>query len=61
MMDLRQAAQWLPASTLVGAPATRVTRVHSDTRSLRSGDLFVAIRGDHHDGNLFLAQSFPAS
>jgi UDP-N-acetylmuramoyl-tripeptide--D-alanyl-D-alanine ligase len=57
MMDLRQAAQWLPASTLVGAPATRVTRVHSDTRSLRSGDLFVAIRGDHHDGNLFLAQA----
>jgi len=56
-MDLHQAAQWLPGSTLVGEPATRVTRVHSDTRSLRSGDLFVAIRGDHHDGNLFLAQA----
>ncbi len=57
MMELHQAAQWLPGSTLVGAPATRLTRVHSDTRSLRSGDLFVAIRGDYHDGNLFLAQA----
>lgn len=57
MMHLRQAAQWLPGSTLVGDPDTHVTRVHSDTRSLRSGDLFVAIRGEHHDGNLFLAQA----
>ncbi len=32
-------------------------RVHSDTRSLQPGDLFVAIRGDNFDGNQFLAQA----
>ena len=57
MMDLRQAVQWLPGSTLVGDAAQRVTRVHSDTRTLQPGDLFVAIRGDTFDGNQFLAQA----
>ncbi len=57
MMDLRQAAQWLPGSTLVGNPAKHVSRVHSDTRSVQPGDLFVAIAGDNFDGNQFLAQA----
>lgn len=57
MMDLRQIVQWLPASTLVGDARQRVTRVHTDTRSLQPGDLFVAIRGDNFDGNQFLAQA----
>jgi len=56
-MDLRQAVQWLPGSTLVGDANRRVTRVHSDTRTLQRGDLFVAIRGDTFDGNRFLAQA----
>ncbi len=57
MMDLRQAVQWLPGSTLVGDAAQPVTRVHTDTRSLQPGDLFVAIRGDSFDGNQFLSQA----
>ncbi len=57
MMTLAQAHALLPGSTLVGDGATAIRRVHSDTRTLRAGDLFVALRGDTFDGNDFLAQA----
>ncbi len=38
----------------IGAP---VLRVHTDTRTLRPGDLFVALRGERFDGNDWLAQA----
>ena len=47
----------LPAATLVGEPSTPLLRVHTDTRSLRAGDLFVALRGERFDANDFLAQA----
>ena len=55
MMTLAQAHALLPDSTLVGDAAIEVERVHSDTRTLRAGDLFVALRGEHFDGHDFLA------
>ena len=55
MMTLALAHNLLPGSTLVGAPDTLVARVHSDTRSLRPGDLFVALRGERFDAHDFLA------
>ena len=45
------------AARLVGDGATRFARVHSDTRTLRAGDLFVALRGERFDANDFLAQA----
>ena len=57
MMTLAQAAAWLPGSVLIGDPATPITRVHTDTRSLQAGDLFVALKGDNFDGNAFLVQA----
>ena len=57
MMTLAQAHALLPASQLVGDGGTRILRVHSDTRTLRAGDLFVALRGERFDGNDFLAQA----
>ncbi|MFZ2651381.1 MAG: UDP-N-acetylmuramoyl-tripeptide--D-alanyl-D-alanine ligase [Burkholderiaceae bacterium] len=59
MMTLAQAHALLPGSALVGE-STRdanlvVRRVHSDTRSLQRGDLFVALRGEHFDAHDFLA------
>ena len=47
----------LPATTLVGDPATPLLRVHTDTRTLRAGDLFVALRGERFDANDFVAQA----
>ena len=57
MMTLDQAHAMLPDSQLVGDGATRVLRVHSDTRTLREGDLFVALKGEHFDGHDFMAQA----
>jgi len=57
MMTLAQAHALLPASTLVGDATLEVLRVHSDTRSLQPGDLFVALKGENFDAHDFLAQA----
>ena len=57
MMTLAQAHALLPGSVLVGDGATEVLRVHSDTRSLQAGDLFVALKGERFDAHDFLAQA----
>ncbi|MDP2034431.1 MAG: UDP-N-acetylmuramoyl-tripeptide--D-alanyl-D-alanine ligase [Polaromonas sp.] len=57
MMTLQQALQWLPSARLVGDGALRFSRVHSDTRSLRPGDLFVALKGERFDAHDFLPQA----
>ncbi len=57
MMTLQQALQWLPSARLVGDGALCFTRVHSDTRSLRPGDLFVALKGERFDAHDFLPQA----
>ncbi|MBT3066790.1 UDP-N-acetylmuramoyl-tripeptide--D-alanyl-D-alanine ligase [Rhodoferax sp. U11-2br] len=60
LMTLQQAASWLDQAQAVGMDATvlvAVARVHSDTRSLQPGDLFVALRGEHFDANAFLAEA----
>jgi len=54
MMTLAQAHALLPGSVLVGDGALRFERVHSDTRTLRAGDLFVALRGERFDAHDFL-------
>jgi UDP-N-acetylmuramoyl-tripeptide--D-alanyl-D-alanine ligase len=56
-MTLAQAQQWIPDSRLVGDPATVIARVHTDTRTLAPGDLFVALKGERFDANDFLAQA----
>ena len=57
MMTLAQAHGWLPGSRLIGDGATALARVHTDTRSLQSGDLFVALKGERHDAHDFLMQA----
>jgi UDP-N-acetylmuramoyl-tripeptide--D-alanyl-D-alanine ligase len=57
MMSLAQAHALLPGSRLWGAGGITITRVHSDTRSLTAGDLFVALRGERFDGHDYLPQA----
>nr|WP_092946564.1 Mur ligase family protein [Roseateles sp. YR242] len=47
----------LPAVQLVGDAGTQISRVSTDTRQLREGDLFVALRGERFDANDFLPQA----
>lgn len=57
MMTLQQAMRWLPSAQLVGDGNVMPARVHTDTRSLKPGDLFVALKGDNFDAHEFLAQA----
>jgi UDP-N-acetylmuramoyl-tripeptide--D-alanyl-D-alanine ligase len=54
MMTLRQVAAWLPGAAVFGDPDVAITRVHTDTRTLQAGDLFVALRGENFDANAML-------
>lgn len=57
MMDLALVHQLVPGARLVGERSLAVQRVHTDTRSLQAGDLFVALRGERFDAHAFLAQA----
>ncbi len=61
MLTLGQAQQWLGAARLVSddanAAALSFLRVHSDTRTLEPGDLFVALHGERFDANDFLLEA----
>ena len=57
MLTLQQAGQWLGNARLLGDAEVAFKRVHSDTRSIEPGDLFVALRGERFDANDFLAQA----
>ncbi|MDI9329757.1 MAG: UDP-N-acetylmuramoyl-tripeptide--D-alanyl-D-alanine ligase [Alphaproteobacteria bacterium] len=56
LFSLKQAATWIPGAALVGDADLGVQRVHTDSRTLQVGDLFVALRGERFDGHDFLAQ-----
>jgi len=57
MMTLQQALQWIPGGKLVGDGNAAIARVHTDTRTLQAGDLFVALKGERFDANDFLADA----
>ncbi|MGI9132993.1 MAG: UDP-N-acetylmuramoyl-tripeptide--D-alanyl-D-alanine ligase [Rhodoferax sp.] len=57
MMTLEQALPWLDGARLCHAGQTPVQRVHTDTRSIAPGDLFLALKGEHFDANTLLAQA----
>ena len=56
MMTLGLAHRLLPDAVLSGDPATPIARVHTDTRTLQAGDLFVALCGERYDAHDFLPQ-----
>ena len=57
MFTLAQALRWIPGGKLVGEGATEVLRVHSDTRTLQAGDLFIALKGERFDATDFLTDA----
>jgi UDP-N-acetylmuramoyl-tripeptide--D-alanyl-D-alanine ligase len=67
MMSLQQALeliqQRIPQARLVGdgtSATVYFSRVHTDSRSLQAGDLFVALRGERFDAHQFLPQAAQA-
>ena len=51
MMSIDQVVQWLPGAQLEGNGSTVVCRVHTDTRTVEAGDLFIALKGERYDAN----------
>lgn len=56
-MTAAQVHGFLPGSVLVGDGSVSVRRVHTDSRTLQPGDLFVALRGEKFDANAFLTDA----
>jgi UDP-N-acetylmuramoyl-tripeptide--D-alanyl-D-alanine ligase len=60
-----QMARWIVADIakavkgklVSGFPETEIHGVSTDTRSIRGGDLFVALEGERHDGHDFVAEA----
>ena len=61
MMNLQQVAQWLnpvqASHAGLDLAQVQVQRVHTDSRSIEPGDLFVAMRGERFDANDFLLEA----
>ncbi len=57
MKTLGQLLPQLSGARVVGRPDVAITRVHTDTRSLQPGDLFVALKGERFDAHDFLPQA----
>ena len=57
MKILEQMLCQLTGAHLVGGLGGPILRVHTDTRSLQPGDLFVALKGDTFDAHEFLAKA----
>lgn len=48
------------AGEIIGSPTVPLIGISIDTRTLAAGDIFVAIRGDKHDGHDFVPAAFAA-
>jgi UDP-N-acetylmuramoyl-tripeptide--D-alanyl-D-alanine ligase len=57
MMSVQDAARSFSGAHLVGNGGIGFARVHTDTRSIAQGDLFVALKGEHFDANNMLLEA----
>jgi UDP-N-acetylmuramoyl-tripeptide--D-alanyl-D-alanine ligase len=57
MMTLGHVAGWMSGAHMVGDASTHIHRVHTDTRTIEPGDLFVALQGERYDANAFLLEA----
>jgi UDP-N-acetylmuramoyl-tripeptide--D-alanyl-D-alanine ligase len=58
MFSVKEILQATGGRLLMGKPAFKVRGVSIDSRTIRRGELFVALKGDRFDGHAFLAEVF---
>ena len=57
-LTLQQAVAWITCARMLEQSCdVSVARVHTDTRTVESGDLFVALKGERFDANDFLQEA----
>ena len=49
--------RWAGGTLLSGAPEATVTVICTDSRTLKAGDLFLALRGPNFDGHTFIDEA----
>jgi UDP-N-acetylmuramoyl-tripeptide--D-alanyl-D-alanine ligase len=54
MINLGKLHAWLEGSKLVGDAETVINRIHTDSRTIQKGDLFLALSGEKFDGSVFV-------
>lgn len=57
MLTVAEVIQAVSGELLQGHSDCRIRRVSTDTRDIRKGDLFVAIKGEHFDAHNFLGRA----
>ena len=55
-LRLSDAAKWIEGARIQGDASVLMNRVHTDSRSVQAGDLFIALQGERFDAHDFLAQ-----
>src|SRR6185436_1127730 len=56
MLSIRQIVHATGGKLLQGDPAQIVRQIHIDSRLIKKGDLFIAIKGAKHDAHRFISQ-----
>lgn len=59
-LSVEQVAQFVGGQVLLAAAGTRITGVSTDSRSVRPGELFIALVGQRLDGHRFVADALRA-
>ncbi|QYY31193.1 MULTISPECIES: UDP-N-acetylmuramoyl-tripeptide--D-alanyl-D-alanine ligase [Cupriavidus] len=55
MTNLQEAAGWIAGARVLGDGTQAFARVHTDSRTVEPGDLFVALKGERFDAHDFIA------
>ena len=55
-LRLEDAVKWIQGARTIGDASVCIERVHTDSRSVEVGDLFVALQGERFDAHDFLEQ-----
>ncbi|HEX8296620.1 MAG TPA: UDP-N-acetylmuramoyl-tripeptide--D-alanyl-D-alanine ligase [Chthoniobacteraceae bacterium] len=55
--SLETISRWAEGTIVTGQPTGSVCNVCTDSRALKAGDLFLALRGENFDGHTFVAEA----
>ncbi|MGC4073402.1 MAG: Mur ligase domain-containing protein [Nibricoccus sp.] len=55
--SFKKIARWCRRQLVAGDPHGTVTNVCTDSRALKAGDLFVALRGEKFDAHTFIGEA----